>query len=159
VGILNFKIYVTDTSRLTHLVQRASKTLSFSPFLQVSHRVHGDLTDEGNARFNDEVLESFSASTRETLAPGPHLDAQNLRMGDQSLVEVTGLLENHDEIPLLGWSKHVIMQATSAGLYGVRNPFNDPAVADAMWYVAAFCNHRNSVKYIKLINKKGLERV
>ncbi|KAH8660631.1 cytochrome P450 [Xylariales sp. PMI_506] len=133
IGILNYKIYITQTARVSHLIQRASKTLSFSPFLQVSHRVHGDLTDEGNDRFNDEVLNNFSASTRDTLAPGPHLDAQNLRMGDQSLIEVTDLLESHKEIPLLAWSRHVIMQATSAGLYGVRNPFNDPTVADAMW--------------------------
>lgn len=125
-------MYVTHNTRLTHMVQRSSKTLSFAPFLQVSHRVHGNLTDDANELFNDDVLDNFSVSTRDTLAPGPHLDAQNLRMGDQSLIEVTELLKL-DEIPLLGWSKHVIMQATSAGLYGVRNPFNDPEVADAMW--------------------------
>lgn len=113
------------------MVQRA-KTLSFGPFLQATHRVHGEVTDEANTLFNNDVLDKFSTSTRETLAPGPYLDAQNLRMGDQSLVEVTELLKQ-DEIPLLEWSKHVIIQATSAGLYGVRNPFNDPEVQDAMW--------------------------
>ncbi|RDL36335.1 Uncharacterized protein BP5553_05687 [Venustampulla echinocandica] len=131
VGIMNLKVYVTHATRLTHMIQR-SKTLSFGPFLQLSSKVHGNVSDEAHALFNGDLLEDFSLRTREALAPGPHLDAQNLRMADQSLIEVTDMLKQ-GEIQLLEWARHAVVQATGAGLYGVQHPFKDPEIEDAMW--------------------------
>jgi hypothetical protein len=131
IGILNFKVYVTQATRLTHMTQR-TKTLSFDPFLQLASKVHGDISDEAYAVFGGDLLEKLNLRTKEALTPGSHLDAQNLRMGDQSLTEVTEMLKQ-GELELFRWAKHAIVQATAAGLYGVQHPFKDPKVADAMW--------------------------
>ena len=66
------------------------------------------------------------------MAPGLSLDAQNMRMAEQSLIQVTELLKQTD-IELLEWVTHAIVQATAAGLYGVNHPFTDPEIEHAMW--------------------------
>lgn len=133
IGILNFKVYVTQATRLTHLTQR-TKTLSFDPFLQLASRVHGDISDDAYSHFEGDLLKKLSLRTKEALMPGPHLDAQNLRMGNQSLAEVEDILkQGGNELELFRWAKHAIVQATAAGLYGVQHPFRDRSVADAMW--------------------------
>jgi hypothetical protein len=121
-------VYITHATRLTQIIQR-SKTLSFRPFLQVSNKV---VSDETHALFNGELLESFSTLTKETLTPGPHLDVQNLRMGDVLVSEIDELVKQND-FQMLEWAKHAIVQATSAGLYGVGHPFKDPEVENALW--------------------------
>jgi len=110
-----------------------TKTLSFDPLLQLASKVHGDISDEAYAVYGGELLEKLNLRTKEALTPGPHLDVQNLRMGDQSLTEVSEMLKQGGEIELFKWAKHAIVQATAAGLYGVQHPFKDPKVAHAMW--------------------------
>ncbi|KAH6649106.1 cytochrome P450 [Truncatella angustata] len=132
VGILNFKVYITHAPRLLNVMQK-SKTLSVGPILQSANSIHSGASTEGNALFDGEVLEGFRDRTREALAPGLHLDEQNLRMGTQSINEVTKIVELQDEIELLDWVKHVILQGTSAGFYGMQHPFRDPEMETAMW--------------------------
>ncbi|KAK5657866.1 hypothetical protein OQA88_2414 [Cercophora sp. LCS_1] len=128
LGVLNFKIYITKTTRLAHLVQK-SKSLSFTPFLKVPRDA---VSGEAHALFDGALLDKFSTGTKEALAPGPHLDAQNLRMGRQLLVHATELVQR-DEVKLFEWAKHTIVQATAAGLYGVHHPFREQTVEDALW--------------------------
>lgn len=133
IGVLNFKVYVTQTPRLTHITQR-TKTLSFDPLLQLASRVHGDISDDAYKQFGGDLLKNLNLRTREALTPGPHLDAQNSRMGNQSLAEVEDIVKQEKtELDLFRWAKHAIVQATAAGLYGVQHPFRDTRVADAMW--------------------------
>ncbi|KAI0124118.1 cytochrome P450 [Xylariales sp. AK1849] len=132
VGILNSKVYVTHATRLLNVMQK-SKTLSVKPILQNANRIHSSASSEGNALFDGDLLEDFRVRTREALAPGLHLDEQNLRMGNQSVIEVTGILGRQGPIELLDWVKHVILQGTSAGFYGMRHPFRDPEMEIAMW--------------------------
>ena len=66
------------------------------------------------------------------MAPGLNLDAQNMRMAEQSLIQVTELVK-HQDVDLLKWVTHAIVQATAAGLYGVEHPFTDPEIEHAMW--------------------------
>lgn len=56
------------------------------------------------------------------LAPGHHLDMQNIRTGDESLIKVTEVLKQ-GKVHLLGWVSHAILQITSAGFYGIQHPF------------------------------------
>ena len=128
LGALNFKIYITKTTRLTQLVQK-SKSLSFTPFLKVPADA---VSSEAHALFDGPLLDKFSLGTKEALAPGPHLDAQNLRMGEQLLVHVTDLTKQ-EEINLFEWAKHAIVQATAVGLYGAAHPFLNREVEDALW--------------------------
>lgn len=92
------------------------------------------MSEEATQAFRGDTLASWSHSAKQALSPGPALNAQNLRMGNQALVEVTSLLKQ-DEIELLSWAKHAVVQATATGLYGMRHPLKDPTIEEAMWYV------------------------
>lgn len=133
VGVLNFKVYITSSPRIAQLAQRI-KTLSFTPLLQAHNKIHADMSEEATRIFRGDILDRWSYSAKHALSPGPALNAQNMRMGNQALVEVTDLLKR-DEIELLSWAKHAVVQATGAGLYGLRHPLKDPEIEGAMWYV------------------------
>jgi hypothetical protein len=107
------------------------------PILQDANRIHSGASSESHILFDGDLLEDFRVRTREALAPGVHLDEQNLRMGKQSATEVTDILEQQGRIELLSWVKHVILQGTSAGFYGMQHPFRDPQMETAMWYVCS----------------------
>ncbi|KAL4912839.1 cytochrome P450 [Aspergillus aurantiobrunneus] len=90
------------------------------------------MSEEATRLFRGDILDSWSHSAKQALSPGSALDAQNLRMGNQGLVEVTDLLKQ-GEIELLAWTKHAVVQATASGLYGLRHPLKDPEIKEAMW--------------------------
>jgi len=113
------------------LVQK-TKTLSFAPLIEGGTKLHGAVSKETCDLFDQDVLETLRARTKEILAPGPHLDAQNLRMANESLIQVNDML-NKSHVDLFAWARHAIVQATGAGLYGVQHPFRDPEVEDALW--------------------------
>ncbi|KAF7531986.1 hypothetical protein G7054_g8369 [Neopestalotiopsis clavispora] len=128
LGILNFKVYITRNTRLANLVQK-SKALSFTPFLKVPSDV---VSSDAHQAFDGKLLDEFSLRTKEALTPGPHLDAQNLRMARQLLADVTDLVQQK-EVNLFQWAKHAIVQATAVGLYGAEHPFVRREVEDALW--------------------------
>ncbi|KAK4185839.1 cytochrome P450 [Podospora australis] len=129
LGVLGFKIYITKTTRLTQLVAK-SKTLSFTPFLKVPADA---VSSEAFGLFDGALLDKFSTGTKEALAPGPHLDAQNLRMGRQLLIHANEMLASNEAVGLFAWAKHAIVQATAVGLYGAEHPFKNREVEDALW--------------------------
>jgi hypothetical protein len=111
-----------------------SKAISLRPFLRTANKVHGQISDDAHAIFDGDLVENFSNRTKEALAPGPHMDEQNLRMGEESISEVAELLSGKlDEFDLFEWSKNIIVQATGASLFGSEHPFKDTEIADAMW--------------------------
>ena len=131
VGVLNFKVYVTHATRLTNIIQK-TRAISSRPIIRTSNNNHGNTSAEARALFHDGVLETFSQTSKEAMAPGLSLDAQNMRMAEQSLIQVTELLKQKD-VDLLKWVTHAIVQATAAGLYGIEHPFTDPQIEHAMW--------------------------
>jgi hypothetical protein len=131
IGILNFKLYITNDKRLTQLAAK-TKTLSFAPLLRTHMKIHATISDETYRLFDGKLLEELSLCTKESLAPGPRLDAQNVRMGAQALAEVTDLLAK-PEVNLLAWAKHAVVQATAAGLYGFEHPLKSPNIETALW--------------------------
>ncbi|KAI0124113.1 cytochrome P450 [Xylariales sp. AK1849] len=131
LGVLNFKVYITHAIRLTNVIQK-TRTLSTKPFLRTENRIHSNVSDEAHALFDGELLETFRIRTKKALAPGPSLDALSLRIGDESLREISDMLKQ-DEIELLVWAKHVVVQITSITLFGVQHPFRDPDIIEAMW--------------------------
>ncbi|QDS68831.1 hypothetical protein FKW77_006554 [Venturia effusa] len=134
INILHLKIYVVNSRHLIPLVQRHSKTLSFTPFQKVVARdVSGCGTLTVGLHDDELFMRDFMRATREALAPGVHLDYQN-RRAVVSLEEMLGGMGGEGgRLRLYEWVKHVITVASSDGVYGRRNPFRDEGVEKAFW--------------------------
>ncbi|KAI9036078.1 cytochrome P450 [Aspergillus affinis] len=141
LGIFNFKLYTSVSTRLLPAIQRQSKTLSFRPLIQHVARRWGDASDETKEIFGGpHLVTKFSHAMKLSLAPGPHLDEQNERMAKRALVGIDALLEplyvkdaGKRQIKLLEWARHAISQASSCGVYGTEHPFLDIEVEEAFW--------------------------
>ncbi|KHO00583.1 Cytochrome P450 [Metarhizium album ARSEF 1941] len=120
-------------------IPKHAKTLSFRPFLQITARKHGDASDKTYEIYGGDLTDRLSHAVRSSLAPGSHLDEQNLRMGKRVLLEVDDLLgrgaaSGAQSIRLLEWTRHLVVQASSCGVYGDQHPLLDPEVEGAFWY-------------------------
>ncbi|KAK4172380.1 cytochrome P450 [Triangularia setosa] len=136
LGILNFKLYTSVSTRLLPLIQRQSRALSFRPMIQTVARKWGDANDETDKLFGETNLTTdFSHAMKTSLAPGTQLDEMNLRMAQRALIDLDLLLGNGKDkkIKLLDWARHAITQASSCGVYGNQHPFLDPEVYKAFW--------------------------
>ncbi|KAI9927014.1 hypothetical protein ASPWEDRAFT_55317 [Aspergillus wentii DTO 134E9] len=132
--MLHFKIYISASPRLLPHIQKHSKALSFRPFLQIVARKHGDASKEAYDIFGGTVTDDLSHSVKMNLNPGESLDDLNLRMGKRALLEVNALSEKiGQQIYLLEWARHAVIQATSCAVYGDKHPFLDPDVETAFW--------------------------
>ncbi len=137
LGMFHIKFYVCNSCHLMPLIQKHSKTLSFRPFMQLSSRKFGDANDDTYRLMGGKLVDEFSQAQKSSLSPGPHLDVQNLRMGEQLIIELEGLLDvdhgSSKNVKLFKWVKDAVVQASSCGIYGANHPFRDPAVEKAFW--------------------------
>ena len=141
LGIFNFKLYTSISTRLLPAIQRQSKTLSFRPMLQYVARQWGDSSDEADAIFGGpHFVTDLSQAMRSSLAPGPQLDEQNARMGKRALVDVDALVDISNQegkkgcrIKLFRWTRHAVTQAASCGIYGTDHPFLDRGTEESFW--------------------------
>jgi hypothetical protein len=123
---------VSKSPHLNPLIQKNSKTLSFRPLLQTAARAFSGVSDETYHLFGTDLAERVTLAMRAALAPGPHLDEQNLRMGINAVQHIDELGDGK-RIKLYEWVAHTIVQATSEGVYGANHPFKDPEVEKAFW--------------------------
>ncbi|KAF3063880.1 Cholesterol 7-alpha-monooxygenase [Daldinia childiae] len=137
--IFNAKIYVSNSLRLVPLIQKASKTLSFRPFHKTSIQKISGCSAAGANLFDGSLTDDYDRILRTTLAPGPWLDEQNLRMGHSSAAQIDAMIKDGEEkkILLLEWARHIIVQASSCGIFGQEHPFLDPEVEKAFWKLQA----------------------
>lgn len=137
IGIANLKIYASTSTRLLPAIQRHSKTLSFAPLLQTIAQKWGGATGNIVDLFGDpDWMARFRQMMKSALAPADKLDEQNLRTANRALMDMEELTRHPGgQINLLEWSRHVITQATSCGVYGINHPFLDPEVEKAWWQV------------------------
>ncbi|KAM0810746.1 hypothetical protein AB5N19_11096 [Seiridium cardinale] len=138
LGIFNYKLYVCNSNRLMPFIQKSSKTLSFKPFMQTVTHTHSGASEETYHLFgNDKLLDEYSHAMKTSLVPGPHLDEQNMRMGTRVMVDIDDLLDSNagrpKQVSLLEWARHVVVQASSCGVYGQEHPFLQPEVEEAYW--------------------------
>lgn len=139
LGVFNLKVYVCNTRRLFPAIQRQAKTLSFRPFSQMAVKKYSDCSDRTFDLQGGWMGEEEHSATRVALAPGPGLDDQNLRMGNETLDQFENLAKGTEgdgkTIWLLEWVREVIMQASSTGVFGANHPFRDPKVGASFWWV------------------------
>jgi hypothetical protein len=139
LGIFNYKIYVINSRRLIPLVQRLSKTLSFTPFQQLAAKAFVDCSAKTVELHGDpDFLCDLDKITKGALAPGTHLDYQNLRTVNSLEQEIDILLLGSStdapvRIRFYEWSKHAITLAATNGLYGNSNPFLDKHIEESFW--------------------------
>jgi hypothetical protein len=139
LGIFNFKIYVINSRRLIPLVQRLSKTLSFTPFQQFAAKIYVDCSNYTvDLHNNPDFMRDLDKATRAALSPGPQLDHQNLRAVNtlkECLEEVLSRNSTKEpaQIRFYDWLRHAITLAASNGVYGTSNPFLDKTIEEAFW--------------------------
>ncbi|KAF7531988.1 hypothetical protein G7054_g8363 [Neopestalotiopsis clavispora] len=131
IGLLHFKVYISQTTRLHNAIQRA-RTLSTKPFLRNENKIHATVTEEAHALFDGQVLEAFSLRTKNALAPGPSLDNIGLCAAEEAARQVSLLLKQ-DRFDMLVWTRHVAVQITSRAMFGEHHPFRNAEIVDAMW--------------------------
>ncbi|KAH6686665.1 cytochrome P450 [Plectosphaerella plurivora] len=137
IGIGPVKIYICNGLHLIPLIQKASKTLSFRPFLQISAKRFGGASAVTQELYTEAFADGFGEVMKTTLAPGPHLDEQNLRMGAEVINQLNKLTKMK-EVCMLEWTRHTIVHASSFAVYGDGHPYSSPEVKDAFWEWAEY---------------------
>ncbi|KAI1349205.1 cytochrome P450 [Xylaria sp. FL0043] len=135
VDLLNVKMYITNDVHLLPLITKAHKTVSFSPFLKVAaERIAGNSKPACDL-FDGLLLQDYSHSIKTALSPGEILDAINVRTGQASVLEIDSIVNDGEgkRIRLLDWVRHIVIQASSNGMFGTEHPFRDRTVEKAFW--------------------------
>ncbi|KAJ9131314.1 Cytochrome P450 [Coniochaeta hoffmannii] len=144
------RMYIVTSPPLAAAVQRASKTLSFTPLVpDITRRVLG--LDEGTARVVRDGVEEevgFLGDMREMvygyLGPGARLEELSLAAGRELGAQVAGYVRADlgalagagREVPdLLVWIRHFVAQGTGRLLYGEENPLalSSGELEEAFW--------------------------
>ncbi|KAH6653320.1 cytochrome P450 [Truncatella angustata] len=135
LDIIALKIYVSRSRRLIPVIQKASKTLSFRPFVKVVAREMAGNSEPACGLFDGPFVDEYSQVVKTALLPGAHQDDQNLRMADSVISLVNDLVNGGKgkTVGLLGWTQHLIVEASSCGFFGTEHPFQDPEVEKAFW--------------------------
>jgi hypothetical protein len=100
--------------------------------MQTAAKLLGDASDRTVEIFGTDMVDDFAMCMKNGLAPGPHLDEQNLRMGNRAILDVDELV-NKSEVHLVEWVRHAVVQASSCGVFGTEHPWRDPKVEAAFW--------------------------
>ncbi|KAL2147275.1 hypothetical protein VTI28DRAFT_10265 [Corynascus sepedonium] len=145
------RMYIVTDPSLAMAVQRASKTLSFTPLVpDITKRVFG--LDEDTVTIVRQHLDPAPREPRGFLAdmhdlvyayfgPGKRLDELSLdavRQLARQVDEYAAMVQREDrkgsEVDLLGWIRHLVAVATANLLYGDENPISlHPELESAFW--------------------------
>jgi hypothetical protein len=129
---------INDTA-LIPVLQRQVRTLSISPILVM---VFSHLMGIGGKALeimgkdpvdNHGFVHQMTGGTSKGLSPGPNLDdlnAKAVQILNKSL-EALCAKKATTTVDMFSWSSEEIMLATTNAVYGLKSPFNDPAVRDA----------------------------
>jgi cytochrome P450 len=146
------RIYIVTDPSLSAAVQRASKTLSFSPLVpDITKRVLGlDAPTVASVRSGLEpepgephgYIPDIHDMVYSYLGPGTDLSeltlAATAELAEQVSSQVAGMAESGrgvEPVPdLLVWIRHFVAVGTARFLYGAENPLAlDPALEESFW--------------------------
>jgi len=138
------RLYIINSTDLIPAVQKYYRILDFAPMeAKVAITVMGASPAgkkvlikkvDGVEDFSYAIL--FDKAIHSAVSPGPGLDAMN-RKSVQNVSDVLDELasETPRTIRLFEWVKEQITLATTDAVYGPKNPFADPRIREAYWYV------------------------
>ncbi|KAK3292552.1 cytochrome P450, partial [Chaetomium fimeti] len=145
------RMYIVTDPSLAAAVQRASKTLSFSPLVpDITHRALG-LNDETVAIVRQHIdpepgeVKGFLADMHDlvysSFGPGETLNALGVEAVKELSRQVDGYVKalqdnkgGEETVDLLRWIRHFVAIATANLLYGDENPLAlDPELESAFW--------------------------
>ena len=135
------------TPELIQATQKLPKVLAFPPIeSKFASRICG-VSQAAENIVNDNVngdhgatgmsMESYAAM-RAALTPGTGFDEMNRKMIqniEASLDELKTTEAPSVTIGLARWFRQNVTAASTNSVYGPKNPFKDPAVMDAFWYL------------------------
>ncbi|KAK0735124.1 cytochrome P450 oxidoreductase [Lasiosphaeria miniovina] len=134
-----FRLYVVNSAPLITAVQRQFLTIAFPPIEAKAAR-HGmggskaafdvlanDMMADGS------YLRTYDAAIHPAVTLGPELDELNRASVRVLAAAIDDLQERAPQTTgLLAWVRHSMLMATTAAVFGPRNPFDDPAI-EAAW--------------------------
>ena len=159
-------LYVVNSIDLIGAVQRHHKTLAFPPIeAKMGRRMNG-WSDEADKIIMTNVngddgdwgmsMESYQVM-RSALTPGEELDAmnrvmiQNVAASMETLQPAKG--DSTQTIELRKWLRHELTMATTNAVYGPQNPYADPEVENAFWYVGVAGTYHSTKKALLTLSR------
>jgi hypothetical protein len=126
------------------LIQRNSKTLSFDPFAVMTSKKMADASEHVLHQLTTDFAHVHHKTMRNSLqTPSSENDRMNALMASQAARHVDNLVldavrmaadgTTSKQVMLLDWVRHLVVQASSCGVYGLEHPFRDPEVEAAFW--------------------------
>lgn len=134
------KVYVVTSTELVRSIQRNHKTISFDPLINVSIRTFSGIKNKrteqllldkssGGEGLNAEIMHAMT----------PNLIGEPLDRMNSIMMQIVGSfirdLEGKPSLDLYRWVRDMITAASTEVTYGPMNPYHDPAIVDAFWYV------------------------
>jgi hypothetical protein len=140
MNLVWLKSYVISSRSLVLAVQRNSKALTFEFFLTAAAKAAG-IDAQGMEQLDgDTDASGYSVHNKSVQAIpntllGEGLNEMNSRMIGYMKVSIDELHEQRGPLALRSWVQHAITIASTDAMYGPRNPYREPEVEKAFWYV------------------------
>lgn len=138
LDFLFIRTYVISSPNLILAVQRNSKALTFEALLNAGAKAAGvqDM-DLLNSHPDASGVSTHTKSVQviQNTMLGEGLNEMNARMIGYMKTSIDRLEEEGQPIGLHSWIRHGITIASSDAMYGPRNPYQDPEVEKAFWYL------------------------
>jgi len=136
----SFKMYIVTDRTLVPSIQRAARTISFTPFSIRVNKAICELSDKAaEAHNNRSFMTEIKHAAVHGLSPGASLDQINLDTTNEQLRimnELTGRAATSsagDTIDLVEWVQHVVSLSATRGFYGPLNPYSNPEHEKGFW--------------------------
>lgn len=145
LSVFGTKIHIVNSSKLVMAVNRNPKSLAFRSLgMKLTTRLLGPskeatalaLENAGGEQGDWGLTIAIVREVHKGMAPGVDLD----RMSASAVHTLSAALQCFESatstrINLFEWLRHAMTQATTDSVYGPMNPFNDPEVENAFWWV------------------------
>ncbi|KAL5337120.1 cytochrome P450 [Aspergillus crustosus] len=144
IDLILTKIYIVASPTLLQAVQRNTKTITFDPFVTFAAERVAGIKGPGLEALREKSAGGGGVNQAVVHAIHPTLTGKPLdRMNEKMVKLLTPLVDElagKETVDLYGWCTKAITVASTEASYGPLNPYRDPKIVDAFWYVSLPCN-------------------